>query len=80
MIEALIGYRVIDVSCGSGDAQTLCITDDDSGKYEKNYYKNDFMPEQNLSSFILVWSFGDGDYGKLGKNWKLKSIFSERTT
>lgn len=32
MIEALIGYRVIDVACGSGDAQTLCITDDDSGK------------------------------------------------
>lgn len=32
MVEALIGYRVIDVACGSGDAQTLCITDDDSGK------------------------------------------------
>ena len=32
-----------DVACGSGDAQTLCITDDDS-----------------------VWSWGDGDYGKLG--------------
>ena len=29
---------------GSGDAQTLCITDDDN-----------------------VWSFGDGDYGKLGR-------------
>lgn len=32
IVEALFGYRVIDVSCGSGDAQTLCITDDDSGK------------------------------------------------
>lgn len=30
MVEALIGYRVIDVALGSGDAQTLCITDDDS--------------------------------------------------
>lgn len=30
MVEALIGYRVIDVACGSGDAQTLAITDDDS--------------------------------------------------
>ena len=29
---------------GSGDAQTLCITDDDN-----------------------VWSWGDGDYGKLGR-------------
>ena len=28
---------------GSGDAQTLCITDDDN-----------------------VWSWGDGDYGKVG--------------
>lgn len=37
-------YRVIDVACGSGDAQTLCITDDDT-----------------------VWSWGDGDYGKLGE-------------
>ena len=32
-----------DVACGSGDAQTLCITDND-----------------------CVWSWGDGDYGKLG--------------
>nr|XP_022903495.1 E3 ubiquitin-protein ligase HERC2 isoform X1 [Onthophagus taurus] len=44
LVEALIGYRVIDVACGSGDAQTLCITDDDN-----------------------VWSWGDGDYGKLGR-------------
>lgn len=43
LVEALVGYRVIDVACGSGDAQTLCITDDDN-----------------------VWSWGDGDYGKLG--------------
>lgn len=42
-VEALLGYRVVDVACGSGDAQTLCITDDDN-----------------------VWSWGDGDYGKLG--------------
>lgn len=38
-------YRIVDVACGSGDAQTLCITDDDN-----------------------VWSWGDGDYGKLGKH------------
>lgn len=43
-VEALSSFRVIDVACGSGDAQTLCITDDDN-----------------------VWSWGDGDYGKLGK-------------
>lgn len=33
------------VACGSGDAQTLCVTSDDN-----------------------VWSWGDGDYGKLGHN------------
>ena len=38
------GYKVIDVACGCGDSQTLCITDDDN-----------------------VWSWGDGDYGKLGR-------------
>lgn len=35
---------MVDVACGSGDAQTLCLTDDDT-----------------------VWSWGDGDYGKLGR-------------
>jgi len=29
LVEALRGYKVIDVACGSGDAQTLCLTDDD---------------------------------------------------
>ena len=43
-MEALKAHRVLNVACGSGDAQTLCITDDDS-----------------------VWSWGDGDYGKLGR-------------
>ena len=33
-----------NLTTGRGDAQTLCITDDDN-----------------------VWSFGDGDYGKLGR-------------
>ena len=44
MVEALRGFKVVDVACGSGDAQTLCVTDDD-----------------------CVWSWGDGDFGKLGR-------------
>lgn len=28
VVEMLQGYRAIDIACGSGDAQTLCITDD----------------------------------------------------
>ncbi|KAG3262427.1 HECT and RLD domain containing E3 ubiquitin protein ligase 2, transcript variant X1 [Ictidomys tridecemlineatus] len=44
LVEALQGHRVVDIACGSGDAQTLSLTDDDT-----------------------VWSWGDGDYGKLGR-------------
>ncbi|KAL1138807.1 hypothetical protein AAG570_008869, partial [Ranatra chinensis] len=38
------GQHIVDVACGSGDAQTLAVTD--TG---------------------LVYSWGDGDYGKLGR-------------
>ncbi|XP_015113813.1 E3 ubiquitin-protein ligase HERC2 [Diachasma alloeum] len=44
IVAALQDYKAVDVACGSGDAQTLCVTDDDN-----------------------VWSWGDGDYGKLGR-------------
>ena len=35
---------MIDIACGSRDAQTLAVTDDN-----------------------CVWSWGDGDFGKLGR-------------
>lgn len=44
MIHKLIGQRVVQVACGSRDAQTLCLTDDGT-----------------------VFSWGDGDFGKLGR-------------
>ena len=44
-------YRVTDVACGSGDAQTLSVTSDDK-----------------------VWSWGDGDYGKLGRGMSCRLI------
>lgn len=28
IVEMLLGYKAVDIACGSGDAQTLCITDD----------------------------------------------------
>ena len=43
-MKALAGQRVIQVACGSRDAQTLALTDEG-----------------------LVYSWGDGDFGKLGK-------------
>ena len=44
VVSALAGQRVVDVACGSGDAQTLAVTAEG-----------------------LVYSWGDGDYGKLGR-------------
>lgn len=44
LVEALAGKRVIQVCCGSRDAQTLCLTDEG-----------------------MVYSWGDGDFGKLGR-------------
>jgi E3 ubiquitin-protein ligase HERC2 len=43
-VKSLVGQRVIQVACGSRDAQTLALTD-----------------------FGLVYSWGDGDFGKLGR-------------
>ncbi|CAJ0961826.1 unnamed protein product, partial [Ranitomeya imitator] len=44
LVTGLKGLKVVDVSCGSGDAQTLAVTENGQ-----------------------VWSWGDGDYGKLGR-------------
>lgn len=44
LVQALLGHRVVQVACGSRDAQTLALTEDG-----------------------LVFSWGDGDFGKLGR-------------
>lgn len=44
MIQKLVGQRIVQVACGSRDAQTLCLTEDGT-----------------------VYSWGDGDFGKLGR-------------
>lgn len=43
-VKVFSGKRVTQISCGSRDAQTICLTDDG-----------------------VVWSWGDGDFGKLGR-------------
>jgi len=43
-VKALLGNRIIQVACGSRDAQTLALSDEG-----------------------LVFSWGDGDFGKLGR-------------
>lgn len=44
LVQTLIGQRVVQVACGSRDAQTMALTSDGS-----------------------VFSWGDGDFGKLGR-------------
>lgn len=44
LVKVLLGHRVIQVACGSRDAQTLALTDE---------------------GFVFSW--GDGDFGKLGR-------------
>lgn len=58
----LLGYKAVDIACGSGDAQTLCITDD--GKSNLTFVE---LFLKQFSSPDNVWSWGDGDYGKLGR-------------
>lgn len=44
LVKALLGHHIIQVACGSRDAQTLALSDEG-----------------------LVFSWGDGDFGKLGR-------------
>lgn len=43
-VKGLLGHRVVQIACGSRDAQTLALTDEG-----------------------MVFSWGDGDFGKLGR-------------
>lgn len=43
-VEKMLPHRVVQIACGSRDAQTLCLTED---------------------GFVFSW--GDGDFGKLGR-------------
>lgn len=45
LVENLVGIKIVQVECGSGDAHTLAV--DECGK---------------------IYSWGDSDYGKLGRN------------
>jgi len=44
LVQALVGHKIVDVDCGSGDAHSLALEDNGA-----------------------VWSWGDGDFGKLGR-------------
>lgn len=56
-VEGLQEYHVLSVACGSGDSQTLCVT----------YAGTTAAASAPETRSTLVWSWGDGDYGKLGR-------------
>jgi len=67
LVRALRPHKVIAVACGNGDAQTLCITQARTDS-DENYFSN-----SNNTSIAQhqggnqVWSWGDGDFGKMGR-------------
>lgn len=72
LVTALKGLKVMDVACGSGDAQTLAVTE--NGKNMSLFF---FGLNSSCHLHLIqllyvyatgqVWSWGDGDYGKLGR-------------
>ena len=54
-VRALAGHRVVQVACGSRDAQTLALTDEG-----------------------MVFSWGDGDFGKLGRGGSVLGFLGQR--
>lgn len=73
LVTALKGLKVIDVACGSGDAQTLAVTENGTTS-NKGTFRSGFKImcgwHDHFSRMLFtgqVWSWGDGDYGKLGR-------------
>lgn len=74
LVTALKGLKVVDVACGSGDAQTLAVTE--NGRRSQYGRMSDgrihspplkYFYRRLSVSTGQVWSWGDGDYGKLGR-------------
>lgn len=85
LVTGLKGLKVVDVSCGSGDAQTLSVTENGkfilffatthvcsifksiNNTFSILFWKDVSFIAGNVLSLGQVWSWGDGDYGKLGR-------------
>ena len=72
-MKVLLGHRVIQVACGSRDAQTLALTDE--GEWLAGFcasgwvgmIRNAGLKYMCFLNLGLVFSWGDGDFGKLGR-------------
>ena len=67
-VEALDGQRVLQVSCGSRDAQTLALVEGKLPNWKRKLIFHRFF-KLLFKCFLggLVYSWGDGDFGKLGR-------------
>lgn len=69
-MKVLLGHRVIQVACGSRDAQTLALTDEGESCLTPRFAGGMLWDAGLMSIFLnlgLVFSWGDGDFGKLGR-------------
>lgn len=67
-VKVLVGHRVVQVACGSRDAQTLALTDEGEPRpaAAAGGARGD-AASRVLPPPGLVFSWGDGDFGKLGR-------------
>lgn len=49
LVTALKGLKVVDVACGSGDAQTLAVTENGKKKKTRRKDKTSASKNQNVS-------------------------------
>lgn len=68
----VLGHRVIQVACGSRDAQTLALSDEGNSAifFVFGFKCSDMLYALTQVTVVragLVFSWGDGDFGKLGR-------------
>lgn len=77
LVTALKGLKVMDVACGSGDAQTLAVTE--NGKNKSPFFWLEFWPSAFLFTFsvLLQVRCGPGGTGTM-ENWVEEAVMAAR--
>lgn len=72
LVQGLVGHMIIGVELGSGDAHTLAL--EDNGEKSLLWYTYKCIHQCVYGGCVptipfpgTVWSWGDGDFGKLGR-------------
>lgn len=80
LVTALKGLKVMDVACGSGDAQTLAVTE--NGKNNFFFFELEFCPKKP-SAFLFIFSVvlqvrcGPGGTETM-ENWAEEAVMAAR--